>query len=508
MKAVIYARYSSDRQREASIEQQIDKCRLYAAAESIEIVSEYTDEALTGRNANRPGFQKMIADAKGKTFDTVLVYSLDRFSRDKYEAVVYKHELKQHGIRVISATEPISDDPAGILIEGVFESLAMYYSAELSMKIHRGLEYNAQKFLANGRCCYGYDRGPDGRYVINEDEATIVREIFRRVHAQEKISDIAASLNDRQIHTKTGGKWTKTSFEKLLSNERYIGTYIWKDQKTEDAIPAIIDKNLFWAVQKYISTKANPKNGRRRTDYGLYLLSGKLICSKCGKPMVGVSGTGRNGKLYFYYSCHDKHMKIPRDKIETIIAKAMRKLCLSDDCVKWMAHNSFLQHQKIFQGPTLEDVSNRLAESKQSQKNILKAIESGVSTDMMLARMQELEKEINDLQGFEAEMKLSAEEITSEEDIISYLQLFREGDIEDKITQQHLLDAFVIKAEVFVSHIRVYFAIKQENRQVDIPLSGTEPDGSGSFKDAWWYSANTIRNIHSTRTYFYFDIVA
>ena len=144
MKAVIYARYSSDSQREESIEGQVRECKEYAERENITILGIYIDRALSARTADRPDFQRMIADSEKHLFDAILVWKLDRFSRDRYDSAHYKHILKKNGVKVISAKEAISDGPEGIILESMLEGLNEYYSAELAVKIRRGQKENAR----------------------------------------------------------------------------------------------------------------------------------------------------------------------------------------------------------------------------------------------------------------------------------------------------------------------------------------------------------------------------
>ena len=134
MNAVIYARYSSDSQREESIEGQIRECTEYAKRNGITILDTYIDRALSVRSADRPEFQRMIKDAEKELFEIVLVWKLDRFSRDRYDSAYYKHILKKHGIKVVSAKENISEGPEGIILESMLEGMAEYYSAELSQQ--------------------------------------------------------------------------------------------------------------------------------------------------------------------------------------------------------------------------------------------------------------------------------------------------------------------------------------------------------------------------------------
>ena len=150
MTGVIYARYSSDNQREESIEGQLRECQAFAKKNDITLLEPYIDRALSAKTDNRPNFQKMIKDSASKKFDIVIVWKLDRFSRDHYDSAHYKHLLKKNGVKVISAKENISDGPEGIILESMLEGYAEYYSAELSMKIQRGQKENALKCKNNG----------------------------------------------------------------------------------------------------------------------------------------------------------------------------------------------------------------------------------------------------------------------------------------------------------------------------------------------------------------------
>lgn len=151
MNVVIYARFSSHNQTEQSIEGQLEVCKEYAKKNNYNIVGQYIDRAYTGTNDSRPDFQRMIEDSSKKLFEGVLVYQLDRFSRNRYDSALNKNKLKKNGVRVFSAKENISDDASGILMESVLEGMAEYYSAELSQKVKRGMSINAQKCLSTGR---------------------------------------------------------------------------------------------------------------------------------------------------------------------------------------------------------------------------------------------------------------------------------------------------------------------------------------------------------------------
>ena len=145
MKAVIYARFSSDRQREESIEGQIRECTEYAQRQGITIINTYVDRAKSASKdtEKRENFLRMVRDSNKHLFDIILVWKLDRFARSRYDSAHYKNLLKKNGVKVVSATENITDGPEGIILESMLEGMAEYYSAELSEKIHRGQKENA-----------------------------------------------------------------------------------------------------------------------------------------------------------------------------------------------------------------------------------------------------------------------------------------------------------------------------------------------------------------------------
>src|SRR5574344_984843 len=174
-KAVVYARYSSDRQTEQSIEGQLRVCKEFAERNGFSIVGNYIDRATTGTNDNRAEFQRMIADSAKHFFDFVIVYKLDRFSRNRYDSAVNKATLKKNGVKLISAEENITDSPEGIILESMLEGIAEYYSAELSQKVKRGQRERRIKRNITGKPTpYRYD-------VVNKKikkkkkEANIVR---------------------------------------------------------------------------------------------------------------------------------------------------------------------------------------------------------------------------------------------------------------------------------------------------------------------------------------------
>ena len=191
----------------------------------------YIDRAYSAKTDDRPEFQRMVQDSARKIFDAVLVWKLDRFARNRYDAVYYKRQLEKNGVHLVSVMEPISDGPEGIMIESLLIGMAEYYSAELAIKVARGERENALKCKYNGGVVpLGYVIGKEDRlYHIDPETAPIVQEIFTRYADGEPAEKIAASLNERGLRTRTGKPFVKNSFFQIFKNRRYIGEYSYKD---------------------------------------------------------------------------------------------------------------------------------------------------------------------------------------------------------------------------------------------------------------------------------------
>ena len=179
IKAVIYARYSSHNQREESIEGQMRECQAYAARNNMAIVGEYIDRALSGKTDNRADFQRMIRDSEKGHFQAVIMYTLDRFARNRYDSAMYKSKLKRNGVKVYYAKQYIPDEPEGIILESVLEGYAEYYSENLSRNIKRGMMENALACkVTGGNIALGYAISPEKTYIIDPAGAKIVQEIY------------------------------------------------------------------------------------------------------------------------------------------------------------------------------------------------------------------------------------------------------------------------------------------------------------------------------------------
>lgn len=227
-RAVIYARYSSSSQKEASIERQIEVCTDYAERQDIVVVGTYVDRGKTGRSDNRPDFQRMIYDSHRRQFDLVLVWRYDRFARNMEDHSVYEHLLRKNGVSVVSATEYIPEGSHASIVKSVILGCNESYSAELAAKVQDGMRKAAQKGQSfGGGRILGY-RSIDKMWVIDEGEAPIVRLIFELYLSGKSMSEIVRILNEKGFKNTKGTPFLISSMRRILTNRRYTGVLLYK----------------------------------------------------------------------------------------------------------------------------------------------------------------------------------------------------------------------------------------------------------------------------------------
>ena len=329
MTAVIYARYSSDNQREESIEGQIRECTAYAEKNGFTVVKHYIDRAISAKTDNRPQFQQMIKDSERGIFDIIIVWKLDRFARNRYDSARYKTQLKRNGVKLVSATEVISAGPEGIILESVLEGYAEYYSADLSEKVVRSMTENALKGIYNGGTIpFGYMIDETRHYQPDPLLAPYVEQTFQKYADGATMTDLRDWLKAHNIKNSMGGEMSYNTIQRMLSNRRYIGELRLRDVVQPNAIPALVSEELFNKVQKKLAK--NKKAPARHKAEESYLLTTKLYCGKCGALMFGESGVSHTGKMYTYYKCAAAKKKKTCDKKGRAETVAGRSGCQRD----------------------------------------------------------------------------------------------------------------------------------------------------------------------------------
>lgn len=487
--AIIYARYSSHNQRDVSIEQQIEACRKHAAELGLTITDTYEDRAISGRTDNRPAFQRMMRDAEGGKFQYVLAWKSNRMGRNMMQAMVNESRLMDCGVKVFYAEEDFDDSAAGRFALRSMMNVNQFYSDNLAEDVRRGLMDNASKCMANGRQPLGYKRGEDGKVVVDEPAAAIVREIYTRIASGEMFMDIARDLNRRGIKTQSGSEWNKSSFKVLCRNERYRGIYIYGDTRIEGGIPPIVDDVLWYKVQEVLKVKKSKNRHHCPSDED-YLLTGKLRCGKCGGYMIGMSGRSKTGDVHHYYACQNRRVghtcdkkNIRRDVVEPAVAQAIKQYCLTDDAIEWITDQTIAYWEDEDRKLQIDSIENDLSAVQSSISNVMKAIEMGVITETTRDRLIELERQQTDLKS---KLALAKEEIVhvDRKDLISSLLAFRHGNVHDRAYQEKLFNAFLIAVYVYDDdHLKLVFNSFGKDDTVNIALDLGENDDNSGLSD-------------------------
>ncbi len=469
MTAVIYARYSSDNQREESIEGQIRECTAYAEKNDITIVKHYIDRAISAKTDNRPQFQQMIKDSDKKLFDIVLVWKLDRFARNRYDSARYKTQLKKNGVKLMSATEIISEGPEGIILESVLEGYAEYYSADLAEKVVRGQTENILKGRCNGgRGTFGYTLDSERKFHIDPLASPFVLESFTKYRDGLTMKEIRDWLNENGIKNPVGGEFTYNSVEHMLKNRRYIGELKFRDVVVPDAIPPIVPLELFDDVQEKIAK--NKKAPARRKAEDDYLLTTKLHCGCCGALMFGESGTSRTGEVHRYYKCATAKKKkgckkktVRKQWLEDLVVNQTMQLVRDDAAMESIiAKVMELQDRENTNLPLYE---KQLRDAESGIQNMLNAIQAGILTSSTKERLEQLEETKRELEARIAEEKLAKPKI-KEEFIRFWLMRFRKLDMSLKDQRQALVDTFINSIYLYDDKVLIAFNYKEGTQTI------------------------------------------
>ena len=456
--AVIYARYSSYNQTEMSIEGQIAECRRYAEKHDLLIIQEYIDRAQSATTDKRPNFQRMIEDSSYGTFEVILVYQFDRFARNLNDAGYYRKILADNGVSVISAMENIPTDSSGIITLGMIDAINQWYSAQLSEKSRRGLRQRAELLKYNGgNLTYGFAVDENGYYILDEATAPIVREIFERTAAGEKGTEIAKDLNARGIKTARGKAFGKNSFQSILRNERYKGTYVYDDIKIPNAIPRIVSDELFDEVQALLGTKARRGHRPATEDY---LLTGKLFCGHCKDPMTGTSGNSHTGRKYRYYTCSNApktcdKSNVKKDFIEENVLECCRQV-LSDDIIYDVVNAIIEQNQQDQESPSIVNLKSEIKEMEGRIEKLLDQMESADGSEKLGTRLRKREQDLDTLNKQlirEQAKQRKIDPILAKQ----FLECMRDAKLEGAEYDRLLINTLVDKIFLYDDHFRLLF---------------------------------------------------
>ena len=507
MKAVIYARYSSDNQREESIEGQLRECKEYAERNDMVIVKTYIDRALSAKTDNRPEFQRMIKDSSQEFFDVVLVWKLDRFARNRYDSAHYKAVLRKNRVKVISAKETISDGPEGIILESMLEGYAEYYSAELAQKVTRGMIENTLKGKYNGGIVtFGYIVDENKNFQPHPVNAAIVQDIFRRYSEGENTKDILESLRAQGVKNQQGHTPAYNFVTNILKNRRYLGEYRFQDTVAENVFPVLVSPEVFERCQKRLAiNQKKPAHFKKVKDK--YLLTGKIFCGYCGGHMSGVSGTSSVGVTHRYYHCNTAKTKklcdkkrIRKDLIESIVIDYTFNILNDKSIVRDIVDVCYLAQTK--ENSALLAMNNRLQQTEKEIENIINAIKQGIITTSITKTLKALEIEKEQLQISISQEQIERPIMTKEE-IRYWIDRFRLMDRENERDMQTMIDTFVNSIYVYDDKMLITFNYRDGERCIDadeIREYMQKKENSDNLNDYQSSPLNVIGGPSGTRT--------
>jgi site-specific DNA recombinase len=425
-KAVIYARFSSENQRDESIDAQIRAIQEYAKRNNIEIIEIYTDRARSATSDKRPDFQRMVKDSEKENFDMVIVHKLDRFSRDKYDSVYYKKRHLKNGVKVVSVTEQLDDSPESVILESVLEGMADYYSKNLAREAMKGMKETAYKCQhTGGTPPLGYDVDKETRkYIINPNEAEAVKLIFEKYLQGHTVMSIVNELNDRGYRTKKGVLFGTNSIRSIIKNEKYCGTFVFNKSASKDAfgrrngsktkddkdiikikggVPAIVTEDDYNRAQSLMESKMNGKGGRQKAKE-IYLLSGIIKC-KCGHAMYGNRRKPKGKPLYVSYRCGARHKKgvnsdcktpeIRKEYIEDYVLTELENFLVNDEVASSIVENvnKYVDQENNVYKEKLSYIKKEVTTIDGQIGNIIKAVMDGFSSEELKTKLDELKKE-------------------------------------------------------------------------------------------------------------------
>lgn len=495
---IAYARYSSHNQREESIEEQLEVIDKYAKEHNIKIVKTYSDYAKSASKnlRKRKGFLQMFDDIENGEVeaDCVVVYCLSRFMRDKIENAIYKKKLFENGMTLLSAIENLTDDAESVLYESLLEGLNQYYSLNLSREVRRGLHNNAKKGLfTGGKPPLGY-KVVDKKLAVNEEERPVVEYIFNSFVEGKSLKKIADEVNAMGYRTRTGKLFKPNSFYDLLSNEKYIGTYVfnkteisdfndkrnshkYKDDKDiiriENCFEGIISKELFDKVQA-IKQSRKYSSGRAKAKHN-YLLTGLVFCGECeprddGKPYscVGNSRKSRGKyKEYISYRCSNRrsgcvNKEIRKEYLEEYVLNELERTIFNEHTIKYIVKGMNRNFAKEMENvdKRVKLIDKQLEGVDRQVNNIIEAIKMGISDVSVKDELQELRNKRNNLE-YEKSQQLKKGKVQisiSESDIREMVGEFKDYVMNRNITEcKQFIHKFVNKIMVYRDHIEVEY---------------------------------------------------
>ena len=373
--------------------------------------------------------------------------------------------MKKNNVRVISATEAISEGAEGIILESVLEGMAEYYSADLAEKVTRGMTENALKCRFNGGngLPYGYTVDEEKHFQIDPLKAPIVAEIFERYAHGESIIEIVRSLNARGLKTQKGAEFNHGTLNRMLSNKSYMGVYHYNGIEIPGGVPAIVSEDTFKVVERRMEKNKHASAKNKAEEK--YVLTTKLFCGKCHTMMVADSANKKNGNTYRYYKCasakrHECDKKAVRKEwIEELVLNKVIKVLFDDEALDKITDEIVALLDE--DNKVISLLEAQLKEVRKSIDNVMKAIEAGIITRSTKAKLEELEAEEERIEQNILKEKVSTPNITKEQ-ILFVLDKFRKLDLTFEQNRERLIDGLVKCVLLYDDKLIITFNYKNE----------------------------------------------
>lgn len=478
--AFIHARYSTDNQNPDSIEVQVSKCRQWCQSSGIPVLGVFADEATSGMKDTRPQYAKMMQQLRAGMADMVVIYDQSRMFRKMTAWFAFRDELTAMGVAVVCVTQPTIGkdlrDPTNFVTEGSMALFNQMHALITRQKVMEKMRFMARTGQhTGGKPALGY-KVEDGKLVICPEEAEIVQRIFKEYASGKSYAAIIAGLNRDGLKTKRGNSFGSNSLHDLLHNEKYIGTLVYgqspyredgtrnthsKDGENviriENAIPAIIDTNLFNIVQERMSQNRKQQGGRPPVVRD-YPLKGKVFCADCKSAMTISTSKGD----YHYYRCTGKKRlhncdaaPINADYLEQRVADTIRMVLGKPEEVDGLIRILRDQAERLQSAAVaqLQDLIERDKDAKRKLDNAVSAVLNGLSSPTIQEKIRELEQERaeieRDIKALKSSVDASAIPADRLKDILRCI-------IEETKTDNSLILSIVHRVEVGAESITIW----------------------------------------------------
>ncbi|MDR2175159.1 MAG: recombinase family protein [Synergistaceae bacterium] len=451
----------------------------------------------------------MIEDSGKKLLRYLIIHKLDRFSRDKYDAVTYKRKLKMNGVTILSVTENLDDSPESAMLESCLEGMAQYFSRNLAREVMKGMRESAYKCThLGGIPPLGYEvEAATKKYVVNETEAGIVRTIFSKYAEGVGYNQILEYLNGMGYRSKRGQPFGKNSLNSILKNEKYVGKFIFNKKLEKDVsgkrnpmvkpeeewivvpggLPAIVDEDIFDKVQAKMAQ--NKKNSGMFKAKEIYLLSGLVECGECGSSMYGNTRMcGRNKSNYSSYRCSGRanhrgctNKEVRRDYIDNYVLDELYRRLFSDISIRKLASmlNDYNRKQSAASSGEVTQAQGELEEVTRKISTVIQLVtESGISIETVKEELRKLEERKRFIEGYIQELGVKNKvSLISEEAVLGLLNRSRDFIKTHNISEcRNFINSYIEKVVVFKEKVEVFFKIHVPDETADkvVPLKSEE----------------------------------